>query len=75
MSAPKYNYQPPNYYEFEEFRNRNSRWKGVWITKQFSVRGRVKTIYECSICGAGFVGNGLFPTNFCPNCGADMKGE
>lgn len=38
-----------------------------WITVKYP-------LYECSLCGAVYqdVGYGF---NFCPNCGADMRGE
>lgn len=79
MSAPNYNYKSPNYNEFEEFRNRNSKWRGIWITNREKVldernfRIDIRTSYECSICGSKFYEGGLFPTKFCPECGADMR--
>lgn len=40
-------------------------------------KGRLKTVgfltCQCSECGAQF--HELEYTNFCPNCGADMRGE
>ena len=34
---------------------------------------KVTPIYiKCSVCGESFM---LIPQNFCPNCGADMRGE
>lgn len=44
--------------------------KGEWIFQECNDEfyGRA---YECSICGVAVVGN---HHNFCPNCGARMKG-
>ena len=79
MSAPNYNYQSPNYYEFDEFRNRSSKWRGVWVVDPFRVFERdgwkTRRAYKCSVCTSQFVGDGLFPTNYCPHCGADMRNE
>ena len=52
--------------------------KGVWrtyhcISGEPSARGRriqYKT-YTCDVCGKS---NGRHKSNFCPNCGAKMKG-
>ena len=54
--------------------------KGEWVQggtcehKPYRVRNTDKwTTYKCSVCGYG---NGRrFNTTFCPNCGADMRGE
>ena len=79
MSAPNYNYNSPRYSEFGEFRNRKARWKGIWIVHQikavntYSLKEETKTIYECSICTSKFHGDALFPTKYCPNCGAKME--
>ena len=79
MSAPSYNYRNPNYFEFDEFRNKYSKWRGIWIIKSFQswYLGGIITRrqYECSICTSKFEGDSLFPTNYCPNCGADMRNE
>ena len=79
MSAPNYNYHSPKYYEFDEFRNRNSRWRGIWVVESFESFVDYEIVthrrYRCSICESVFEGDGLFPTNFCPNCGADMQNE
>lgn len=32
-------------------------------------------IWECSACGHIRLADDITPTNFCPNCGADMRGE
>ena len=65
--------------EFVESYNPEVRRKGKWIAKE-SVTGLEK-FYECSNCGnhclyeyveIGFQNE---KTNYCPNCGADMRGE
>ena len=43
--------------------------KGEWIF--FGRRGIYGYIYACSECQAKYDGQ----SNFCPNCGADMRGE
>ena len=55
--------------------------KGRWqrytdeIFMGYDSRGRIKYrkryTYECTCCGE----NKLSKTNYCPNCGADMRGE
>ena len=50
--------------------------KGWWVMTLYtttSKRGRVISNgkFECSECGYG---NGRKKSNFCPNCGADMRG-
>ena len=40
--------------------------KGKWILETFQIR--------CSQCNKLFSDN-LFPSNYCPNCGADMRGQ
>ena len=32
-------------------------------------------IWKCSICGYIRLIDDISPTNFCPNCGADMRGD
>ena len=46
-------------------------WKGDW---QFETDGKGNCWYEyeCSECGFRNKGS---KSNFCPNCGADMRGE
>lgn len=49
--------------------------KGKWIPQDFNKHnGMVSTaVYyypKCSVCG-----NSADYTNFCPNCGADMRGD
>lgn len=46
------------------------RQQGEWIYPYEST----KTICVCSICGHG-TGTGLNPYNYCPHCGADMRGS
>lgn len=43
--------------------------QGEWLYPYEST----KMICVCSICGHGS-GTGLNPYNFCPHCGADMRG-
>lgn len=50
--------------------------EGEWVAKRhISVSKRNRTIhyetYKCSVCGTW---NGRCRQNFCPNCGAKMKG-
>lgn len=51
--------------------------RGKWIRGNESRTGPTKDSYICSVCGektlSGFCGNPA-KTNFCPNCGADMRG-
>ena len=44
---------------------------GKWIpySKVYECR------YECSSCGYHLIGIHESEANFCPNCGADMRGE
>lgn len=54
---------------FENEVRKNKRPQGKWIpnyTSQFINPGR-----QCSLCGKIVE----FSENFCPNCGADMRGE
>jgi hypothetical protein len=51
--------------------------KGEWVAnRHISVSKRNRTIhyetYKCSVCGTW---NGRHKTNFCPKCGAKMKGD
>lgn len=51
--------------------------KGTWIRNMDSLIGAIQKPY-CSVCGNSAIGNHGFDciiTNFCPNCGADMRGE
>ena len=46
--------------------------KGEWIKYESPVNyDDGKDAWDCSLCGA-MVGK---QTNYCPNCGADMKGD
>ena len=49
--------------------------KGEWIDKKYrwikSISMWWHSAYKCSICGE----TGLKDWNYCPNCGADMRGE
>ena len=44
---------------------------GEWIADEPKATG-YGTIYECTFCGYEVE---FKPTNYCPNCGADMRGE
>ena len=43
---------------------------GEWETKKTMIRTPSAKNYVCSVCGEEG-----FNTNFCPNCGADMRGK
>lgn len=48
--------------------------KGEWIEKQEAIpwcEDDVDVFWECAVCGT----RNYAPTDFCPNCGADMRGE
>lgn len=56
--------------------------KGRWIDKGFAVVGNNQHKYECSECGhveldyPTHYADGIAKvSNYCPNCGADMRGE
>lgn len=76
MSKEKLLINDPKSNNSEDMRNKQS--EGVWMTHHCtnggtSKRGRLikyKT-YTCDACGKS---NGRHKTNFCPNCGAKMKG-
>jgi len=44
--------------------------KGKWIDEKFKPRGLVYHPYKCNQCGE----HSEADSNFCPNCGADMRG-
>ena len=44
--------------------------RGEWKTKKIMIRTPAAKNYVCSVCGEEG-----FNTNFCPNCGADMRGK
>lgn len=47
--------------------------KGEWISKMVECsRENYDQVFCCSVCG---VSNDWRRTNFCPHCGADMRGE
>ena len=51
--------------------------KGEWIdapNREFCFRADFKTI-KCNKCGYNMPKCDSFANNFCPNCGADMRGE
>lgn len=50
------------------------RQKGEWEWVQYDVNPNIGN-WHCSLCRYIPVGNiGVQRTNFCPNCGADMRG-
>lgn len=48
------------------------RLQGEWINLKISISGDSSA--ECSLCGAVVHNNFSNVINFCPNCGADMRG-
>lgn len=50
--------------------------KGEWIEKKPMNFGKcvngLGSIFKCSVCGEEI---SCCTTNYCPNCGADMRGE
>ena len=60
----------------------SARKKGEWINREREhiFTGVVRKTRECSVCGSGYFRWDLIYSidaipNFCPNCGADMRGE
>lgn len=53
--------------------------KGKWIQKSKPMEFCTAWWYECSECGdkppRDRYGNPDYLSNYCPNCGADMRGE
>ena len=45
--------------------------KGEWMYCRETGYGNPYGHFECSLCGDGYG----YKSNFCPNCGADMRGE
>ena len=49
--------------------SKRGKWKTAYLDHEsMGVRPKVLYCSECNQCIA-------YPTNFCPNCGADMRGE
>lgn len=46
---------------------------GHWVNLQVSITGAGSA--ECSVCGSVIHDSFTHTINFCPNCGADMRGE
>lgn len=64
---------PEETYEYEAIKNSvpfPEREKGTWIITY--PNGKYNPIYECPKCKAS--NNSVFK-NFCPNCGADLRGK
>lgn len=58
--------------------NMPERKKGEWVRKDGIAHGIVMRVCKCSECGAkaGLTEEGFWSlSNFCPNCGADMRSE
>lgn len=49
----------------------NERKTGKWDTEIMTVHGHKSAIFACSVCGE----ESYDEYDFCPNCGAEMKGE
>ena len=52
--------------------------KGKWIKEDGMANGIVMRVVKCSLCKekAGINEEGFWHlSNYCPNCGADMRGE
>lgn len=47
--------------------------KGKWEWSKLPITGAVEQ--KCSICGTPFYMAFRLGMNYCPNCGADMRGE
>ena len=52
-------------------------WKtGEWIKHENPTLGQcLKIVYDCSVCHMGVGCEYFIRRSFCPNCGADMRGE
>ena len=48
---------------------KKGKWKRAYLDHE--AMGERPSILYCSICGQCIA----YPTNFCPTCGADMRGE
>lgn len=55
---------------------KEERKKGKWIKHENPTLGQcLKIVYECSVCHTGVGCEYFVRRSFCPNCGADMRGE
>lgn len=57
---------------------RDKRPKGKWKVRRLKISEKCfHEFYNCSICGeeAFFDEDGDYLTNYCPHCGADMRGK
>ena len=50
----------------------SARQQGEWVNVKINILGNSSA--ECSLCGAVVHNNFSNVINFCPNCGADMRG-
>lgn len=48
---------------------------GWWIDHEPFERKNCNVCIECSVCNTWFGHDCIPKTKFCPNCGADMRGE
>ncbi len=55
----------------EKYKHSPTERTGEWIEHDPKTKGLAK-IYECPFCGDEVIGE---KTNYCPNCGAKMKGQ
>ena len=49
--------------------------KGEWILNEKESKRHIELIYFCSACEVGEAWGDNERRSFCPNCGADMRGE
>lgn len=61
----------PIYRMRQWFQHQPERKKGKWIDETFKPWGLVYHPYKCDQCGE----HSEADSDFCPNCGADMRGE
>ena len=50
--------------------------KGEWIRRTDTRFGsKLNDLLICSVCGIAFSTEDMIRRSFCPNCGADMRGD
>ena len=82
LAITDYKEQIPEYYEAIELAiealQEQERKKGHWIEiikdERFGDEWDEIAVYKCPVCESEFV-ECMGTYNFCPNCGADMRGE